>query len=319
MKTMIRSTYGSPDVLRAEDVAVPIPAACEVLVEVRAMSLNKSDWLSLTGPNALTRLAIGGLFRPKHATLGADIAGRVKAVGASVKQFKPGDEVFGDLSGNGFGGLAEYVCAPESVFAVKPPSLSFEEAAALPMAGVTALQGLRDKANVHRGQTVLINGASGGVGTFGVQIANAYGASVTAVCSTRHIELVQSLGAEHVIDYTKEDFTKQSARFDAIFAVNGDESLSSYRRLLAPRGVCVVVGGSMSQIFQALLLGPLRSKFGNKTLGSLMVKPSQADLTALAELAQTGRVRPVIDRCFPFNDLGEGHASGKVVVSVSQP
>ncbi len=324
MKALIYKKYGSPSQLQLIDVERPIPKANDLLVKVCATSLNKADWLSLTGETLLIRLAVGGPFSPKHAILGADVAGQVEAVGSAVTQFKPGDEVFGDLSAHSFGSLAEYACAPASAFAPKPSSLSCQEAAAMPMAGVTALQGLRDKGNVRSGQRVLINGASGGVGTFAVQIAKAFGAEVTAVCSTRNVDMVRSLGADHVIDYTKEDFTRVAERYDLIFAANGDLSLSAYRRLLAPRGTCVIGGGSMSQIFAGILRGPLSSAFSGKKIRSLMAKPNQTDLMTLSELVATQHVRPVIDRCYPFSDtpdafryLGEGHARGKVVIEVA--
>lgn len=324
MKVMSATRFGTPDVLQLIDMERPTPKANDVLVKVHATSLNKADWFGLTGKTLLVRLAMASLFKPKHAVLGADVAGQVEAVGSSVTQFKPGDHVFGDLSAHSFGGLAEYVCAPATAFALKPASLSFAETAALPMAGGTALQGLRDRGNVHRGQKVLINGASGGVGTFAVQIAKAFGAEVTAVCSTRNVALARSLGADHVIDYTQEDFTILPDRFDLIFAVNGDISLSRYRRLLAPKGTFVVGGGSMSQIFAGMLLGPLQGRLSGKKMGCLMAKPNQADLVALAELVDAGQVKPVIDRCYPFSDtaeafrhLGDGHAQGKVVVTIA--
>jgi NADPH:quinone reductase-like Zn-dependent oxidoreductase len=325
MKAFTSAKYGTPNILQFIDIEKPTPGASDVLVRVRSTSLNKGDWLSLTGETLLTRLAVGGPFKPKHTILGADVSGQVEAVGSAVTKFKPGDDVFGDLSGHGFGGLAEYVCVSESAFTKKPSVLSFEEAAAMPMAGVTALQGLRDKCNVHSGQEVLINGASGGVGTFAVQIAKSFGADVTAVCSTRHVELIKSLGADHVIDYQNEDLTNIVARYDVIFAANGDLSLSTYRRMLKDGGTCVVSGGSMSQIFQALLLGPIRSMIGSKKVGALMAKPNPLDLMAFAELVKVGHVKPIIDRSFDFSDtadafryLGEGHARGKVVISVSR-
>jgi NADPH:quinone reductase-like Zn-dependent oxidoreductase len=325
MKAMSATRFGTPEVLQLIDIERPTPKANDILVKVHATSLNKADWLGLAGKSLFVRLAMGSLFKPKHAVLGADVAGEVEAVGSSVTQFKPGDHVFGDLSTHRFGGLAEYVCAPATAFALKPASLSFEETAALPMAGGTALQGLRDRGNVHRGQKVLINGASGGVGTFAVQIAKAFEAEVTAVCSTRNVALARSLGADHVIDYTQQDFTVLRDRFDVIFAANGDVSLSKYRRLLTSKGTYIVGGGSMSQIFAAMLLGPIQGRLFGKKMGTLMAKPNQANLVALADLVEAGQVKPVIDRCYPFSDtanafrhLGDGHAQGKVVVTVAE-
>lgn len=322
MKAFTSSTYGPPEVLAITDIAIPSLTPDDVLVQVHATGLNKADWLSLTGETLLIRAAVGGLFSPKHTVLGADVSGRIETVGSAVTQFKPGDEVFADLSAHGFGGLAEYACAPESAFALKPPSLSFEEAAAMPMAGVTALRALRDKGNVHRGITVLINGASGGVGTFAVQIAKAFGAEVTAVCSTRHVDIVRSLGADHVIDYTQEDFTKSDSQYDMIIAANGNTPLRRYRRLLAPKGRYVAIGGSMTQIFQAMLLGPLTTLVSSKTMSALVAKPHQHDLITLSELVEAGHIKPVIDRCYEFSEtadafrhLGAGHATGKIVIT----
>lgn len=325
MKAMVYTRYGTPDVLHLTDVATPTPKAGEVLIKVHAAAINKADWLALTADTLLVRLAVGGISKPKNPVLGTDVAGRVAAAGSAVTQFKQGDAVFGDLSNAGFGGLAEYVAVPETAVAHKPSNLSFEEAAAVPLAGITALQGVRDKAGVRAGQKVLINGASGGVGTFAVQITKALGAEVTAVCSTRHVEMVRSVGADRVIDYTREDFTQRAERYDVIVAVNGDLPLSAYARMLRPKGTYVVAGGSMRQIFQGMLLGPFYSLTSGKTFGNLMAKANQKDLAALAELLQAQKIKPVIDRCFPlaeaadaFRYLGEGHARGKIVVTVAQ-
>jgi NADPH:quinone reductase-like Zn-dependent oxidoreductase len=322
MKAIVATKYGSPDVLNLEEAEKPAPKDDEVLVKVRAASVNAGDWHLLRADPFLTRLAFG-LLRPKYKVLGADIAGRVEAVGVNVTQFQPGDEVFGDLSGDGFGGFGEYVCASEDALALKPADTSFEEAAAVPSAAATALQGLRDKGQIQRGQKVLINGASGGVGTFAVQIAKSFGAEVTGVCSTSKLDMVRSIGADHVIDYTQEDFTKNGQRYDLIFAANGHHAISAYKRALSPKGTYVMSGGSGAQMFQAMLLGPMMSMSGNKKMGNLLKKPSKKDLVVLKELLEAGKVTPVIDRTYPLSEvpkairyLEEGHAKGKVVIIV---
>jgi NADPH:quinone reductase-like Zn-dependent oxidoreductase len=255
-----------------------------------------------------------------------DVAGRVEAVGRNVKQFQPGDEVFGDISWCGKGAFAEYVSVPENVLALKPTNISFEEAAAVPVAAVVALQGLLDKGQIQSGQKVLINGASGGVGTFAVQIAKQHGAEVTAVCSTGKMDMVRSIGADHVIDYTQEDFTQNGQRYDLIIGVNGYHSLSDYKRALHPEGTYVCTGGTMAQLFQSLLLGPLMSKKGGKQLRGLgSVQQSQKDLVVVKELLEAGKVVPVIDRRYTLSEVpeafryfGEGHAKGKVIITVEQ-
>ena len=324
MKAIVYTKYGPPDVLNLEEVREPTPRDDEVLIKVHAASANARDWRLLRADPFLVRLNLG-LLKPKHNTLGSDIAGRVEAVGGNVKQFQPGDEVFGDLSGGGFGGggFAEYVCASEDALALKPASLTFEEAAAAPMAAVTALQGLRDKGRIQPGQKVLINGASGGVGTFAVQIAKSFGAEVTGVCSTRKSDMVRSIGADHVIDYTQEDFTRNGQCYDLILAVNGYRPISDYKRALNAKGIYVMVGGSTAQIFQALLLGPWMSMTGSKKMGALSAKPDQEDLVFVKELVEAGKVMPVIDRRYPLSEVGEalryleeGHAGGKVVITV---
>jgi len=264
----------------------------------------------------------GGFFRPKIKILGADIAGQVETIGKNVAQFKPSDEVFGDMSGCG-GGFAEYVCAPENRLVLKPTKMTFEEAAAIPMAAVTALQGLRDKGQIKPGQKVLINGASGGVGTFAVQIAKSLGAEVTAVCSAGKIEMVRSLGADQIIDYTQEDFTKSEQRYDLILAANGYHPILDYRRVLSPKGIYVMSGGSMAQMFQALLLGPWISMIGNKKMCAVSAKPNQKDLAFIKELIESGKIKPVIDKRYPLKEvadairyLEEGHARGKIVITV---
>jgi len=320
MKAIIYTEYGSPDVLRLSEVAKPAPRDNEVLVKVMATGLNAADRYKLSGKPFIARLMTGGARRPKHTILGADVAGVVEAVGRGVTRFRPGDAVYGDLSGVGSGGLAEYVGAPEGVWARKPEGISFEQAAAVPMAAVTALQGLRDKGQLRAGQRVLVHGASGGVGSFAVQIAKALGGEVTAVCSARNVDMARALGADHVIDYTREDFAQNGQRYDIVLAVNGYRPIGDYQRALAPGGVYVMVGGAMKQIFQALLLGPALSRRGR--VASVTAKPNSADLAAVGELLQAGQVRPVIDRCYPLEEAAEAfrylekeHARGKVVIT----
>lgn len=320
MKAIVRETYGPPDVLHLEEVAVPTLGDGDVLVRVRAASANAGDWHLLRGTPFPFRL-VAGLRVPRFKIIGTDIAGHVEAVGPNVTRFRPGAEVFGELSRCGFGAYAEFAAAPEKALALKPSNLSFEEAATLPTAGCTALQGLR-KGRIRRAQRILINGASGGVGTFAVQIAKSFGTEVTAVCSTRNVDLVRSLGADHVIDYTNDDFAAHGQRYDLILATNGDRSIWDYRRTLAPDGCYAMTGGSTRQLTDALLFGPLLS-MGRQRFGNVLVKPNQADLLVLTELCETGKVRPVIDRRFPLSEVAaavryveDGHARGKVVVTV---
>ncbi|MEZ4711249.1 MAG: NAD(P)-dependent alcohol dehydrogenase [Caldilineaceae bacterium] len=325
MKAIIRHQYGAPDVLNVERVSKPTPKENEILVKVHATSANAGDWHLMRGDPFLIRLG-EGLRKPKTQILGADIAGRVEAVGSNVTQFQPGDEVFGDLSRYGFGAFAEYTAAPEDAFVLKPANLTFAQAAAVPEAAVTALQGLRDHGQIQPGQKVLINGASGGVGHYAVQIAKALGAEVTGVCSTRKVEMVRSIGADHVIDYTKEDFTQNGQKYDLILAVGGNLPISAYRRALSPQGRYVMIGGSsMTQFFQAMLMGPWLSMTGSQKLGLMLVKPNQTDLAFVAELLENGKVAPVIDKAYPFSDLPDairyleaGRAQGKVVIDVTQ-
>jgi NADPH:quinone reductase-like Zn-dependent oxidoreductase len=321
MKAIVYTEYGSPDALELKEIAKPTPKEDEVLVKVYAVSANAADLNLLRADPFLIRLS-SGLLKPKNKILGSDVAGRVAAVGRNVKQFKPGDEVFGDISAGGWGGFAEYVCAHEDALVLKPANLSFEKAAAVPMAAVTALQGLR-QGQIQEGEKVLINGASGGVGMFAVQIAKAFGAEVTAVCSTRNLDLVRSIGADHVIDYTQEDFTQNGYRYDLILAANGYHPISDYRRVLTPKGRYVMSGGAMSQMTQAMLLGPWMSRNGQK-MGNLAAKPNKLDLAFVKELLEAGKVKPVIDRCYPLSEaaeairyLEEGHARGKVVITVA--
>jgi NADPH:quinone reductase-like Zn-dependent oxidoreductase len=304
-------TKTSTDRLVYREVEKPVPADHEVLVRVMASSVNAADYRSL-------KLGI----IPKRKIFGADIAGVVEAVGGNVTQFRPGDEVLGDLADSGFGGFAEYAAAPEKALVMKPAGLSFEEAAAIPLAGVTALQGLRKKGNIQPGQKVLIVGAGGGVGTFAVQLAKHFGAEVTAVCSTRNVEQTLSLGADHVVDYTKEDVAKTGRTYDLIMAVNGNRSLLSYKRLLNPGGIYVMVGGAMKQILGSLFFGWLFS-FGSRKMRTLAAKPNQDDLGFLARLAGEGLIRPVIEATYPLSQtpeamkhLSSGHARGKVVIRV---
>lgn len=322
MKAVVRDQYGPPEVLRLEEVEKPVPKDDEVLIRVQAASLNAADQHLMRGKPFFLRLAYG-LFKPKSRVLGADIAGRVEAVGRSVERFRPGDEVFGDLSGCGLGGFAEYACAPERVLAPKPASLSFQEAAAVPLAATTALQGLRDKGRIRVGQKVLIYGASGGVGTFAVQLAKAYGAEVTAVCSSANVELARSLGADYVIDYTQEDFARRGQHYDLILAVNGDRSIWDYKRALTRGGTCVLVGGSLRQIFQGMLLGPLAATGGRQKIVNLLARPRADDLAYLGELLEAKKVVPVLDRQYSLKEvpqalhyLGQGHAKGKVILTV---
>ena len=323
MLAVVHDHYGPPDVLRCEEVQKPTARDDEVLVKVHAASSNPADWHTLRADPWFIRLG-DGILKPKHKILGIDIAGRVEAVGKNVKQFQIGDEVFGDNSDTGMGTLAEYVSAPENVVAPKPGNLSFAEAAAVPAAAVTALQGIRDSGEIQPGQKVLINGASGGVGTYAVQIAKSYGTEVTAVCSTGKIDMVHSIGADHVIDYTKEDFTQSGQLYDLIIGVNGYHSLSDYKRALSPMGIYVMVGGSMTQIFQAEILGSFMSKKGGKQMRSMgSVKINQKDLVVMKDLLEAGTVVPVIDRRYPLSEaaeafryLGNGHAKGKIVITV---
>jgi NADPH:quinone reductase-like Zn-dependent oxidoreductase len=324
MKAMVYTQYGAPDVLHLRDVPQPTSQANQVLVKIRAASVNAADVHLLRADPFLVRFE-SGLFAPKRTILGADIAGVVAAVGSQVTRFRVGDAVYGDLAGCGFGGFAEYVAVPESVLARKPSNLTFEEAAAVPMAAVTALQGLRDKGMLRAGQRVAINGASGGVGTFAIQLAKVMGAHVTAICSTGKMEMVRGLGADVVLDYTQVNFTQQAERYDVILGVNGFHPLGDYQRVLTPTGRYVNIGGTGKQIFQALALGPLRSKKGGQQLGNLLAKANADDLAVVTEMVEAGKLRVMIDRCYPLESLVEafrvmdaGHARGKVVISVAQ-
>jgi NADPH:quinone reductase-like Zn-dependent oxidoreductase len=316
MKAAVYSQYGPPDVLQIRDVEKPVPKDNEVLIKVRAASVNPADWHMMRGH---ARLMIGGLRKPKDTRMGRDVAGQVEAVGRKVTQFKPGDEVFGACRG----AFAEYACAAEDKLALKPANISFEDAAAVPVAALTALQGLRDKGRIQRGHKVLVDGASGGVGTFAVQIAKSFGAEVTAVCSTRNVDTARSIGANQVIDYTRQDFTQREQRYDLIIAANGYHSIFGYRRALDHGGIYVMAGGGLAQILQVFLLGPLLSMIGSKKFCNFLARINKKDLVLLNDLLETGKVVPVIDRRYPLSDvaealryLEEGHARGKVVISV---
>ncbi len=323
MKAVVYTKYGSPDELHLEEVNKPSLNEHEVLVKVHAASVNAGDLHLLNGDPFLLRLTGVGVTKPKHTILGADVAGQVEAVGKNVEQFRPGDAVFGDIYGLGDGSLAEYVSVPESALAYKPENVSFEEAAAVPVAAVTALQGLRDGGNIHAGQKVLINGASGGVGSFAVQIAKAFGAEVTAVCSTANLEMVRTFGADDVIDYKSEDFTKNRKQYDLILGVNGFHPLSAYLRSLTLTGVYVFVGGSPEQIFQALFLGPIVTKSNGKRVTSVMKRANQNDLLIIKGLLENGKIKPVIDVIYPLTETAEafryfanGHTRGKVAITM---
>jgi NADPH:quinone reductase-like Zn-dependent oxidoreductase len=319
MKAIVYTQYGSPDVLQLKEVERPAPGNHEVLVKIYVASVNPADWHLMRAEPFLARLE-NGLLKPKNTKLGADVAGRVEAVGRNVTQFQIGDEVFGSMPLNELGAFAEYVCAHEDALVLKPTRLTFEQAAAVPLAAFTALQGLRDKGQIKPGQNVLINGASGGVGTFGVQIAKSFGTEVTGVCSTRNLDMVRSIGADHMIDYSREDFAQNGQRYDLIFDAVGNRSVSDYRRALSPNGICSVAGfTSLSRLFQIILLG-------GKKIGLMeTAKGNKKDLLFIKELLEAGKVVPVIDRCYPLREVAEairyleaGHARGKVVIAVEQ-
>jgi len=321
MKAIVYRKYGSPDVLKCEEIEKPTAGDDEVLIKVRAASVNPLDWHLMRGKPLFVRLVIGGLRKPKITRPGRDVAGQVEAVGRNVTQFKPGDEVFGACKG----AFAEYVCAIEDKLALKPANISFEDAAAVPVAALTALQGLRDKGQIQLGQKVLVDGASGGVGTFAVQIAKSFGAEVTAVCSTRNVDTARSIGADHVIDYTQEDFTKNGQRYDLIIAANAYHSIFDYKRALSPKGIYVIAGGGGVQMLQAMFLGPLLSLIGSKKMCGFMAKVNKTDLVLLKDFLAAGKIVPVIDRRYPLSDvaealryLEEGHARGKVVITLER-
>jgi len=324
MKAIVFTEYGSPDVLRLEEVEIPSPKDDEVLVKVQAAAGNALDWHFMRGEPFLARLE-NGVQKPKITRLGADIAGRVEAVGSHVTQFQPGDEVFGEKFESGLGGFAEYVSVPERALALKPANVSFEAAAAVPIAALTALQGLR-KGQIRSGQKVLINGASGGVGTFAVQIAKALGTEVTGVSSTRNLDMVRSIGADHVVDYTKEDFTRNGQQYDLIFDAVGNRSLSDYKRALSPDGICVIAGfTTLSRLFEHMVLGPLTSMIGSQKIGMMdTAHTNKDDLLFIKGLLEAGKIVPVIDRSYPLSETAEairyletGRARGKVIITVA--
>jgi len=325
MQAIIYEEYGSPDVLQLKVVEKPVPKENEVLVKVHAASVNALDWHAMRGEPLLQRLD-SGLLRPKDRILGADVAGRVEEVGNNVKQINPGDEIYGDLYWCGLGAFAEYVTIPEHAIALKPVNMTFEQAAAVPQAAFTALHALRDQGQVKQGQKVLINGATGGVGTFAVQIAKSFGAEVTGVCSPRNLEMVRSIGADHVIDYTVMDFTQNGQYYDLIIDIAANHSLTNLMRALNPNGICVVVGfSSVQQMLGVRLFGPWISKTGSKKIGMLMPEKDESDLVIIKELLEAGKIVPVIDRSYQFSEVPEairylenGHARGKVVITVVQ-
>ncbi|WP_338044870.1 NAD(P)-dependent alcohol dehydrogenase [Paenibacillus lignilyticus] len=321
MKAIVYTSYGQPEVLSLQEVPKPTPKDNEVLIQVHAASVNSWDWDLLRGVPYLVRL--GGLRGPRYPILGADVAGRIVSVGKEIKQLRAGDEVFGDISGCNWGGFAEYVCARETALSIKPDGMSFEEAAALPQAAVLALQGLR-KGELREGHKVLINGAGGGVGTFALQIAKSYGAEVTAVDHGSKLELLRSLGADKVIDYTKEDFThNRHRRYDLILDVAGFRSMFDYKRALAPTGIYVMIGGSTPRILQLIIVGAWAKRTGNKKMNLLLHKPSRDDQDTIGKLYETGQIKPVIDRKYLLSQtadalkrLGEGNAKGKLIIQV---
>jgi NADPH:quinone reductase-like Zn-dependent oxidoreductase len=313
MKAVVYHDYGAPDNLELQEIEMPAVKDDEVLVEVHAASVNWHDVHFLTGTPFMARIMAGGLLKPKNRVLGSDVAGRVEAVGANVRQFRPGDEVFGSTR---HGCFAEYVCVSEEEVVSKPANLTFEEAAAVGAAASTALQGLRDAGQIKRGQQVLLNGASGGLGTFAVQIAKSFGAIVTGVCSMRNLDMVRSIGADQVIDYTQEDFTQNEQRYDLILDIAAYRSISDYGRVLTPKGIYVLAGGSVARILQASLTG-------NERIVNFQVRPNQKDLVFMTELLEACKVVPVIDRRYQFSEVaeairyyGEGNARGKVVITM---
>lgn len=321
MKAFTYTQYGTPDALQLNDVPKPIPTANQVLIKIHAVSLNAADLDYLHGT---LFIRFGGLQKPAHLIIGSDVAGTVEAVGRNVRRFRVGDAVFGDTSTCGFGAFAEYVCAPESALALKPASISFEQASTLPQAGLLALQAIRDDGKIRPGDKVLINGAGGGVGTFAVQIAKAFGAEVTAVDSAAKLELLHTLGADHRLDYTKTDYTRTNQRYDLIVDVIAKRSLRDYKHALTENGVFSMVGGSNAAILQVFALGKWVSSRGSQKLGVLIWDPSANNLTELAALVETGKVAPVIDRCYPLGELKAAlryleawHAKGKVVLTVA--
>ncbi len=317
MKAILYPDYGPPERLQLRDVDKPTPEGNQVLVKVRAAAANPLDWHLMRGAPLLVRFQ-SGLFKPKNARLGADLAGTVQAVGPEVTRFRPGDEVFGC----GRGAFAEYACVSERVLVLKPTNVTFEQAAAAPVAGLTALQGMRDEGRMQSGQRVLVNGASGGVGTFAVQLAKAFGTEVTGVCSTRNLDLIRSIGADHVIDYTQEDFSR-SGPYDLVFDAVGNRAVADYKRALTPQGICVIAGfTTLPRLLAHVLRGAWASRTGTQQIGLMgTAQPNQSDMVAIQELLETGKVTPVIDRRYPLDETAEairyletGHARGKVII-----
>ncbi|MEM9163391.1 MAG: NAD(P)-dependent alcohol dehydrogenase [Cyanobacteria bacterium P01_F01_bin.4] len=323
MKAIVQTEYGPPEVLSLEEIDTPVLQDNEVRVKIQAASVHAGDWHLMRGTPFLIRLMFGGLLKPKHPILGTDLAGQVEAVGKDVTQFKPGDEVFGELSECGFGAFAEYACAPEKALALKPANLTFKAAAAVPVSALAALQGLRDVGQLQPGQRVLIHGASGGVGSFAVQIAKAFGAEVTGVCSTQKVEMVRSLGADHVIDYTQTDVTQTGQRYDLMLDAAAYRSVTDFLPALTPQGTYVMVGGSTARFFQAMFLGAWLTRQTSQKVKCLASKPNQADLVTLKDLIEAGKLVPAIDRCYPLSEvpaairyLEQRQVQGKVAISV---
>jgi len=319
MKAIVYTKYGPPDVLELHEIERPTPKDDQVLVRIHASSVNALEWRRFTMPGVVVRLIGGGLREPKNKAIGGDLAGHVEAVGAAVKSFRPGDEVFGLCRG----AFAEYVCCGEDRLVLKPRNVSFEAAATVPLAAMTALQALRDHGKIQAGQDVLIYGAGGGVGTFAVQIAKTFRAEVTAVCGTKNVDMLSSIGADHVLDYAKADFTQDGQRYDLIVGVNGYRPILDYRRALKAKGVYVWVGGSLRQILEALLLSPLLSRLGTRKMKGVLTRPNHEDLVLLKELLETGKLKPVIDSCYPLERVSDavrflmkGHARGKVAITI---
>jgi NADPH:quinone reductase-like Zn-dependent oxidoreductase len=320
MKAIVYTKYGPPEALQLKEVAKPTPKDDEVLIKVQAVSVNRSDWEGLRGKPLYARL--GGLLSPRQQRLGSDIAGRVEMAGRNVSRFQPGDEVFGDILPR-LGGFAEYVCARESALALKPASMTFEQVAAIPQAAVIALQGIRDKGHVQRGQKVLINGAGGGAGTFAVQLAKIYGAEVTGVDNTGKLDFMRSLGADHVIDHTREDFTKNGEQYDLILDIVAHRSVFAYKRALGSNGSYFLAGGSVATMLQILLVGSWIRRTTGKKIRILAVRPNIEDVDFMKDLIEAGKVTPVIDKTYPLSEVpealgyvGEGQAQGKVVITV---
>jgi NADPH:quinone reductase-like Zn-dependent oxidoreductase len=325
MKAIVQTEYGSADVLRLENVDRPVVSDNGVLVRVYGAAVHAGDWHLMRGTPFILRLIFGGLLKPKFRTLGTDMAGQVEAVGKNVTAFKPGDEVFGDLSECGFGTFAEYVCTPEKALALKPTNLTFEEAATVPVSALAALQGLRDSGQLQSGQTVLINGASGGVGSFAVQIAKAWGAMVTGVCSPSKAEMVRSLGADRVIDYTQATVPHNEQPYDLIFDAAAYRSVFDYLPVLAAKGTYVMVGGSTARLFQVMLFGALMSKISGRKMTCLVSKPNSDDLLILKTLIEAGKIVPCIDRCYSLSEvpvairrLEQRQVRGKIAIGLQR-